>query len=1026
MKSKNIKRTLIDADGSKHTITEQRYISNHKTDYYHYVERVKMWRQFTDEVAEDARNILQATNLNDAIERVNESRWFGFDLMSSQSLEIELSALMSQSKFPSVSDSRLDKFSGEKYNTLYKSVVKSPQQKSHKTGVLKLSRKSVLGIVSLKRQKRDKDKLKLIFWCVKFWKKLLTRQNHVTKSDSGNDKNVIKTLNAVVSIDTEWQTRPATNKLGVTIRSNDDVLNVSYALYFPEYPAIKIAGVLLNETHESFNLRQFFCLLVDQVQKKFQSPGKVLDLKRINWLVTGYFLGVDWSVFDGWNKFNSQITQIDKQYIFTQQPFVINTKTQKELRTKKGDGVDNIISIRDAGLMAPQGGLKALGDIVNIHKLDTEVDDAKHGKPKGYYKQHMTEYYKDCPTRYIKYVLNDAIIPLEYWKTVVDVYRLKWLPFSSLPMTTSNYAMRGVVSRLANKDQNQRIFRTDVNFGDIKSNPVLYVRDGLRDVYLLAQAAYFGGFNTSFGSFVVFGNPVDLDLAAAYNTAGNLMPWIDYTAPKSGNIADFGNKLVEIEHKVTDFKPVYQALKKHLEGFPFAIGFARASIDYPADYKGITMTPARNQDGSPVYVRHVESQPMTLIDVLDAFEHGAKVELECLYVPAQHYDKRNAWAEEQHHFLVLRQGAKRERDKYERGSDNYNRYEAEQLLYKLAGNTIYGKSAQSVRPKRARDFMSGAVKDVEISKITDPLIAGTYTGFTRYLAHHLYDGVQAFYGSRSLPANITTDGYTFLLHDGVKFDFDGVKAVFDACLPDYYHQRLQDLSYKAGFERKGNSDDFDKPSITFNLRTRLNGTTDIDCLEALGGIRSHTYTVQDIYDAVKSGKIMLPVKGQQLSNLTEMKFGALNHMQGVLYEEPKLTRIPLQYDCSYCPDKWLPDDWKGFGFTAVPFGTIKEHDWWKKHSKELTDRYNIMISEDRFNLYLETMKSYSFYRVSELDKINYQDKAIQIYKHLNDDRFAVNREYKDALYRCQSNRKAGKRVGVCFMSVYPNLKRNEG
>ena len=1033
----SIKRTVMNADGTQYSVTMQRYVRKYSKSYYEYTQETKRQNIFCESVVGDANAILQSTTLSGALDLVKKSSWFSDDSTLSTSRLID--KIYDQNTAPTVRN--FGALFRKMYNPFKKRVVPTPISKSHKTGVYRVSRLSTLGIGSLRVDKRDTSDtnsenlaaLKKLKWAARFWKSFSRSMAGRSKMQNhGEAPNVVSTLNAVLSIDTEWQTQPANNKTGVKIRRNSDVLNISYKIWLVDYPKVEIEGAIFNDTGESFNLRQLFCFFVDEIQRKAIIPGKKLMLKHVDWLVTGYFLGVDWSTLDGWNALNAEITTIDKQYIFTSRPFSFNTKSQSDLRAARRyrdagkdvptrfRGVDNTITIRDAGLLAPIGGLKVLGEMVGRPKLNTEIDDVKHGHKKGYYKQHMAEYRKDYPKRYMAYVLNDVRIPLEYLKMVVRTYKLKWTPFESLPMTTSNYAMRGVDKLLSGEDEEQRIFRPDLSFGQIKKDPRASVKAGYGDVYLAAQDAFFGGFNVAFGSFYVYGNPVDMDLVSAYVTAGAIMPAINYNADKSQNLADLGTKLVEVP-KGTDFKAIYDKIK-YLSWFPFIAGVGRASVTYPKDYQGITMTPSRNEEGSPVYVRKVKHQALSLIDMVDAYEHGASIELESLYIPAQDGNKRTSWAKEQDRFLQLREKAKKRRNACKKGSPEWVKYNGEQLLFKLAGNTIYGKSAQSVRPKRKRDFSTNEVENVSISKITDPVIAGTYTAITRYLAHHLYDAVHDFYGDKVLPANITTDGYTAVLPSKVKFDFDGVKAFFDKKLPSYYHTALKRLHRKAGFERKGNSDDFDKPSWIFNLRTRVNGTTDIDCLEALGGIRSHTYTVQEIADAVKMGKVMLPVKGQQLSNLTEMKYGATNHQQGVLYEEPRITKIPLQYDCSYKPNAWIPKQWDGFGFTCVPFETVKDRTSWKKHSKELTDRYNIMKTRDRFKTYLDTMMGYSFYHISVLDAPGYQDKAQQVMKKLNDETVSIDRKYKDAYGRCKRNQKNGKKIGVCPMAIYPNLK----
>lgn len=1034
----NFQRTLVDTNGKVSTFTEQQYIRKYSTDYYHNVQNSKLMEQFKQDTLKDVKKIMKCLKQHDVVtakKLINDSAIFGFNLKSSKFVM----DLMQDFKKPT--DKNLDEKKSKVYNALKISIVHLQNSNPRHDGLHGLSRKCLLGMGTLSDNKRDT--IQELKWELNFWKSVVCRtfQNGSERPETKNDPNAIRSLNAVLSFDTEWQTQPDSskdsNKMGVKIRRLEDVLNISYAIWFPDYPSLPtIKGVILNTPDKegklhAFNFRNFFATMIDRIQVEFHAPNKYLKLAKINWLVTGYFMGVDWSVLSGWNKLQSMITVINKQYIFTSQPFKINVRSQaafrKMQRLKKANkpltddcyGIDNIITVRDAGLLAPQGGLKALGNIVNIHKLDTEQDDIKHGKPLGFYKTHMTEYLKDCPKRYLDYVMTDALIPLEYLKVVMATYNLSWTPFNSIPMTTSNYAMTGVYNSLITDAINQRIFRGDVKFSDIKDNPPAYVRDGYRDTYVMAQNAYFGGFNVAFGSFVVFGVVVDTDLSSAYNTAGNLMPYPDYTVSSSHDLADIGTKLVNIAD--VPFEKVYQALKSKLEGFPFVLGVGRADVTYPSSYHGITMTPSRKQDGSPVYVRQIKDQYLPLIDLIDAYEHGATVTIHSLYVPAQRYDHRTAWADQQHRFLVLRQDAKKTRDSKPKGSEAYKKYDATQLLFKLAGNTIYGKSAQSVRPKRSHNFMTDEIEDVNISKITDPLIASTYTAFTRYLAHVLYDSVGEFYGDDVLPANITTDGYSFVLPVGTKFDFDGVNAVFNSKLPEYYQQRLQELNYKAGFERKGNKDDFDKPSWVFNLRTRLNGTLNIDCLEALGGIQANTYTIADIFNALDAGKVTLPVKGVKISNLTEMKFGARNHMQGVMYDEPRYTRIPLQYDCAYKPYKWLPRRWKGYGFVCVPFDTMDERETWKKHSKILTDRYNIMRTQSRFETYLYTMMNYSFYHSSELDNAGYQDKALAIYHRLINPKYSVDREYKDTAYRCFKNVSNGKKIGVCMMSIYDNV-----
>ena len=1036
---KNNKRKIMTTDGKMIDYTEQRYVRKRSTSYYDYVQSKRRFSEFKMGALDELHQIVidsendENFDLNDRIEK---SKFFH--------LTENIDDYIFNPDFYKSAEMR-SKMENN-YNTIKKSVVVIQKMNADVPRVEPMSATSTLGIMPLNDKVDDRvSATKFINYFFKYYKFLLNRKwDTMDKLDvEMKDKNTIYSLKCILSFDTEWKPVPdpkdKDNKLGVKIRRPEDIINISYSMFFPSYPNVKIHGVYFNVDHTPINFRQFLNAMIDRIQSEFNVPEKHLKLKQLKFLITGYFLGVDFSALTGWNKLNTYITVLNKQYIFTQQPFKINVKNQSQMRRlmelkKKNEqprddedlnGIDCSITIRDSGLLAPQGGLEALGEVVDMEKIDTEEDDAKNGKPKGYYKTHMNEYLKDCPKRYYDYATRDAIIPLKFLQVVASTYQgVSLSEFEKFPMTTSNYAMKSVANALTTTETDQCIFNLNHSYSEIKVNPIAFVRDGYRDMYSLAQLSYFGGFNTAFSSGVFFGNVVDSDLSSAYNTAGNMMPVLNYNASFSNNLNDIGTKCITINQS-TPFSVIYPYLKK-LKGFPFVMGVGRASVHYPKKYDGIVTTPSLSpENNSPAYVKNLDGQPLQLMDMIDAFEHGANVMVTALYVPSQSYDKRNAWADGQQAFLSQRQNAKAKRDGNEEGSKAYKKYDAMQLLFKLAGNTIYGKSAQSVHPKRSRDWNTNETKEISISRITDPVIAGGYTAITRYLVHHLYDAVKKVYRDDVLPLNITTDGYTFMLPLGFKFDFDAVNEEFNSHLPQYYQERLKELGYKAGFERKGEKKDFDKPSRVFNTRTRFNGTFDIDCLEALGGVMTHTYDKYDIYRHLQLGHITLPVKYQKLSNLTEMKFGATNHMQGVLYDEPRYTRIPLQYDCAYKPDHWLSTKWNGWGFACVPFDTMKSHDEWKKHSKQLTDRYNIFRTRERFETYMKTMNSYSFWRTDLLDDVNYREKALYVKLKSEYPELPSERKYKDVLYKYKKAVNSSKKSSICLMAVYPNQKEDK-
>ena len=923
-------------------------------------------------------------------------------------------------------------------NTLKSGYKIVRPDKSSKDRHVRVSATSILGISAL-TDDSGRQNLQLARKDLKFWHKVLRNHAQQAIKNPDGDDSIIHTLRAVLSIDTEWLARPGLNPRESLVSTDpnqpttatpDDVINFSFAIWFPDYPDKYIKGVILNETHEGFNYKQFMNFIIDEIESKLRIPGKVLDLTKLDLMLTGYFLGVDFSKLKGWNKIRNDIVVIHKNYIFSQ-PFPTIIKDWKELQhSGQGRSVKIITTIRDSGLLAPMGGLKKLGEMIGLSKIDTEEWDKRDGLSIGYYKTHMTEFLRNHPHEFYEYAIRDALTPIKYLQLYARTLSgVSFKTFNKFPQTVSNYAMQQVLADLDSQSISQRIFDPNKSKSDWKSDPLHSVRPGLVEFYSDAQLSYFGGFNVAFFSGALFHvNVVDTDLTSAYNVGGNLMSRPDYTQPISSNLNDLYKRSVLISHYKGTFKELYARLQAG-KGFPFLIGTVIADVDYPDNYDGICLTPYRSKKtDNPTYVKHIHNAPVNIVDAIDAFEHGATINVHSLTIPAQNWNDANAWAKGQQAFLALRNQAKKKRDSFSKNSAEYLEWDAKQTLFKLHGNTIYGKSSQSVRPKRSRNLNTDETEDIEISSITDPLIASSFTAITRYLVHQLYDAVKHTYGNGVMPLNITTDGYTFALHGDVQFDFEAVNKVFSSNLSSFYHDRLHELGFSVGFERKAVGDDVldnnpDKPVNVFNMRTRFNATpTDKRrvVIEALGGIQEGTFTSYDVFQAIQKGITTLHVNGTKLSNLSEIKWGAKNHLQGVMYEEHNWRNIPLQYDCSYQPCRWLSDNWKGFGFTAIPFATVSQHDTWKAHSKLLTDRYDVTTTRVRFNDYLKTMESYNFNRNDLLDLPAYQAKVNYCLAKIKGQQVATIRKYKDVLYKFKKSLQDGKKSTICLMAKYHN------
>ena len=328
--------------------------------------------------------------------------------------------------------------------------------------------------------------------------------------------------------------------------------------------------------------------------------------------------------------------------------------------------------------------------------------------------------------------------------------------------------------------------------------------------------------------------------------------------------------------------------------------------------------------------------------------------------------------------------------------------------------------------------MTNTVEEVNISKISDPVIAGAYTAITRYLVHHLYDAISNVYGTSVVPLNITTDGYTFALINNAQYDFTKIDKQFNSTLPDYYRSRLRSIGYTTGFERKGDGNGkIDCLSRFYNGCTRFNGTVDNATLHAMGGVYYSSaddlsLEVKLIYDLYMSGEISIKSSSYRMSNLTEMKFGARNHDQGVMYDWTIPVRLPLQYDCAYQPFEWIGDKVNGFGFLARPFKTVSDHDIWKMNSKTLTDRWNIMQSKDLFSQYLSTMNNFSFSRRGKtLDDPDYQNRACYVFNRLSGRKVPIQRAYRSTWSSVQRALQTGSKLPICLMQLMKTRKKQK-
>lgn len=243
----------------------------------------------------------------------------------------------------------------------------------------------------------------------------------------------------IVSIDAEWEVPKVVTDMET--RSFDDVisLQVCIALHDKCYSYV----LTRKRGDKPFYFRDLMKVVKDVIPEsslnnsisnssnpsyKGKRPYKNVHnkVKGFEFILTGFWIGVDVSIFKDWDKvINSRfdnVVTLQQQAVATTKPIKASIKTACH---KKGlDYMYASINVRDTILLAPpKCNLAGLGKMVKYPKLDTEEWDVQDGYDKGYYKSHMRALLKNRPDDYFKYAMVDAEIPVCYlhtWLQLID------------------------------------------------------------------------------------------------------------------------------------------------------------------------------------------------------------------------------------------------------------------------------------------------------------------------------------------------------------------------------------------------------------------------------------------------------------------------------------------------------------------------------------------------------------------------------------------------------------------------------
>ena len=754
---------------------------------------------------------------------------------------------------------------------------------------------------------------------------------------------IIKTDTFYVALDCEYVSHNLKDSArNSKVRDTDDVL--SFQLYAINAKGTKRNGIVVHNTTKQHFVQSELVSAIQQVIEPLRFANvKDSSSRRAIVHLVGYYSGVDISCFNGWERFwNNTNTIVLKKNA----PF-----TRGYVNKKLSDGSSISIDLIDLMNDAPVGGLKVVGDMVGIQKIDTEKFDKADGLPIGYYKSHMDIFRDKRPNDFNKYAMNDSIITLEY-----ALFLKKTL--GRIPKTLGSYAAAEVSKQ---RQDYPSQFLADPAYPlreYVESKGSERVRPGQADLYEEACKAMFGGHNVAYVSGYGYGRILDFDLASAYNIGGHLLPVIDYSdddysviePPELPKFMKRGSFNCEVSNsfrlKDCDFELIGKQMEKTSV---FLVGIGLFKIDYPDDIQ-MVVTPSHSTTGAPIYVKHY-SDWCTLLDAYTAWKHGATVHVIRLRVPKQNQNSLNVFGDFQNKEIKLRNAAKEKMKHSKQESLQYAQANGEQLLHKLAANTTFGKTLQGTGNHRSRDFDTYLMSQTPKSPITDPLIGDNYTSFTRYLVCVLYDASNHC-DIPSLQLNITTDGLTLSIDENAcdKKFIQQMTDYFNSQMEPFYFDRLRLAGKQRGFELKANSVD-----EWFNIRTRVNGSRSysttgegVFATSSMMGQKSY-----DLFDDVKNNVLFIKNPSWRISNLSEMKYRLQNHY-GSQEQFEQITNVSLSYDFAYKPVKLIQNDNCCY-FTTVPYSNREEHDIAKDIGGQLAKMVPMRSNQENFVLFLKTM-----------------------------------------------------------------------
>ncbi|MBD5807002.1 hypothetical protein [Limosilactobacillus walteri] len=443
--------------------------------------------------------------------------------------------------------------------------------------------------------------------------------------------------------------------------------------------------------------------------------------------------------------------------------------------------------------------------------------------------------------------------------------------------------------------------------------------DVYNDGFNMAKQAYVGGMNLAFNPGIItiaFKYKYDIDLKSSYVDAGLLIPDFRLDCKPILDTHDLDSRILRNYHKYP----------RYFVNGPFTLGVANVSYHFPDNIKRVPVGyKPLIKDQGPIYVRQANRVNMTVTDVINIIEHGGTVEIHRIIIPQQKTLDGDVTClapigKMQHWSLIRRNEAKAKRDEFDSNSDEYRKYDALQLFYKLLGNGGYGKSGQGLGTGGTRDFLTGNTMYVPFSRNTNPFTAAQYTSIARYQVNALMDLVEETYPNSLIPS-ITTDGFIFCSNN--LLEEETIRTKCEKCF-DKNWVLVNKKNFSGQFFELKSHNHGQKYTTTalINIRTRFNMTED-NHIKALVGLQPNSWTTARLIKLLETDTVTFKVDDFRMQSINDMKHSIDNKRYVSMKTWKQSKWLNLSPDDTYELIDFVPQGNFGYYLTR-PFASIEE------------------------------------------------------------------------------------------------------